>query len=203
MSNGSSTRRRRAGGDRRRAVLTTVVDVLAKRGYHHTRFRDVSEASGVAISTLQSYFGSREDMLIEALEAATDGEVAAMEAAGERTDDLWERLVLLVNHGIDTPVPAWHMLLEFWAAAAHDDELRAHSITLQSRYRVPFENTLRTGIEQGVFTTRHDAAGVADVLVSALDGLCVPRALRQPRPSTGPFREVLLDQLAMILGVIR
>ena len=48
-------------------MLDQVVAVLADRGYAGTRFSDVSEASGVAVSTLQGYFGSREDMLIEAL----------------------------------------------------------------------------------------------------------------------------------------
>ena len=59
-------------------VLDQVVVVLAERGYGRTRFTDVSEASGVAVSTLQGYFGSREDMLIEALGRATTVAVTAM-----------------------------------------------------------------------------------------------------------------------------
>ena len=72
-------RSRRAGGTRRTAVLEAAATVLAERGYENTRFADVSEASGVAISTLQNYFGSREDMLIEAMRHATDVEVHASE----------------------------------------------------------------------------------------------------------------------------
>lgn len=150
------TRRRRAGGERRQAVLKNVIEVLAERGYYNTRFRDVSDASGVAISTLQGYFGSREDMLVEALQAATEGEVTEMRRVSEGIEDLWQQVVLLVDRGIDTPTPVWRMLMEFWTAAAHDDELRADSIGLQARYREPFETTLQLGVDTGVFHPKHD-----------------------------------------------
>ena len=74
MSRAGSGRIRRAGGARRAVVLGQVVEVLADRGFAGTRFIDVAEASGVAVSTLQGYFGSHEDMLIEALAGATSGE---------------------------------------------------------------------------------------------------------------------------------
>jgi AcrR family transcriptional regulator len=53
-------------------MLDAAVEVLAERGYERSRFADVAAATEVAISTLQSYFGSREDMLIEALFRASD-----------------------------------------------------------------------------------------------------------------------------------
>jgi AcrR family transcriptional regulator len=91
--------------------------------------------SGVAISTLQTYFGSREDMLVEALIAFTDAETAAMRDQIEQVDDPWERLLLLLDRGLETPVPVWRMLMEFWTTAAHDEELRQHSLAVQERYR--------------------------------------------------------------------
>ncbi|MGO8608891.1 hypothetical protein ACC848_38645, partial [Rhizobium johnstonii] len=74
-------------------------------------------------------------MLVEALQAATEGEVTEMRRVSEGIEDLWQQVVLLVYRGIDTPTPVWRMLMEFWTAAAHDDELRADSIGLQARYR--------------------------------------------------------------------
>src|SRR5665213_336266 len=48
-------RTRRAGGARRAAVVEAAAGVLAERGYENARFADVAQASGAAISTLQSY----------------------------------------------------------------------------------------------------------------------------------------------------
>src|ERR1700742_4326669 len=123
MSEADARRTRRAGGARRALVLDQVVVVLADRGYAGTRFVDVSEASGVAVSTLQHYFGSREDMLIEALRHATTVAVEAMDELVAQFDDPWEQLVAMVDRGLSTNVATWRMLMEFWTAAAHDAEL--------------------------------------------------------------------------------
>lgn len=90
--------------------------------------------------------------------------------------------------------------MEFWTAAAHDDELRQHSLDLQARYREPFESTLAQGEATGEFTLRHEVSAVVDVLIASLDGLLFPRMLAQPRPSLDDFRAVLLDQLAATVG---
>ncbi|MFJ4689154.1 TetR/AcrR family transcriptional regulator [Streptomyces sp. NPDC088789] len=194
------TRTRRAGGARRALVLDQVVEVLAGRGYAGTRFSDVSQATGVAVSTLQGYFGSREDMLIEALQRSTSGEVAALrELAAGRTDP-WERLVALVERGLATEVPVWRTLMEFWTAAAHDAELREHAGVLATRYREPFAEAVRAGVGSGAFTPRFEAAAIVDVAVAAMDGLLYPVVLDHRASADRAYREVVLAQLAYALG---
>ncbi len=160
-------RTRRAGGARRETALEVAVAVLARRGYERTRFSDVAEASGVAVSTLQSYFGSRDDMLIEALRRCTQREVAALEAEGAAAGSPWERLVALVDRGLQTPIPVWRMLLEFWHAAAHDEELREHSVVLQARYRRPFAGAIRDGVRQAAFQPSRDVDDIVDAPAAA------------------------------------
>src|SRR5262245_9951776 len=107
-------RTRRAGGARRAVVLASAADGLAERGYANTRLADVSAASGVGISTLQNYFGSREDMLIEAMRQATEREAVAMEAAAAEYADPWSRLVAMIDRNLKSPVRNHRLLLEFW-----------------------------------------------------------------------------------------
>ncbi|GAA0937265.1 TetR/AcrR family transcriptional regulator [Nonomuraea longicatena] len=194
-------RKRRAGGDNRVRVLDQVVSVLVVRGYERTRFRDVSEASGVAVSTLQGYFGSREDMLIEALQHSTTTEVAEMERLAEGFEDPWRRLSALAERGLATPVPVWRMLMEFWTAAAHDEELRRHSERLDERYRRPFVSAVERGVEAGTFTPRDSAGAVVDVLIAAMDGLLYPRVLGIGRTPAEDYHRVVMAQLAWSLGV--
>ncbi len=178
-----------------------MIEVLTQRGYERTRFQDVAAASGLAISTLQGYFGSRVDMLVEALRRSTDGEVSTMQALAAEHDDPWQRLVVLVDRGLRTPVPVWRMLMEFWCAAAHDEELREHSVDLQRRYRQPFTDAIEQGIDRGRFTPAHDPESIVDATVATLDGLLFPRVLAQPRPDHDGVRAVLLGQLSGTLGV--
>ncbi|MFI6575037.1 TetR/AcrR family transcriptional regulator [Nocardiopsis sp. NPDC050513] len=200
MSERRSTRPRRAGGARRAQILDRVVEVLSERGYVATRFADVAQASGVAVSTLQGYFGSREDMLVEALQRATSKEVEALAELAAGFEDPWQRLAALVDRGLSTPVKTWRLLMEFWTAAAHDDELRAHAGELAEQYRRPFVEAVRRGVDSGSFSPRFDVAALVDVLVATMDGLLYPLVLDH-RASAGPdYRDVVLAQLAFALG---
>lgn len=199
MSDHSPRRTRRAGGARRALVLDHVVTVLAERGYAGTRFADVSAASGVAVSTLQGYFGSREDMLIEAFRHATSVAVTAMDELAAQHDDPWEQLVAMVDRGLSTDVPTWRMLMEFWTAAAHDDELREHAAALAQQYREPFADAVRRGVEQAAFKPRFDAAAIVEATVASIVGLLYPVVLGHLAPPAADYREVVLAQLAFAL----
>lgn len=198
----AETRQRRAGaGPRRDAALDAAVTVLLERGYEGTRFKDVAAVGGVAVSTLQVYFGSREDMLIEALLRSTAAEVEAMERSVYEGGGSWERLLTLVDHALGTPVRAWRMLMEFWSAAAHDDELRRHSETLAARYRAPFTEAIQAGCRTGEFVPVADVDAIIDVLIAALDGRMVPTVLALHTQTTVSHRGVLHAQLRAVLGV--
>lgn len=199
MSDGAAPRTRRAGGERRTAVLDHVVAVLADRGYAGTRFADVSQASGVAVSTLQGYFGSREDMLIEAFGRATSVAVVGMQELVAGVDDPWRRLVALVDRGLGTDVAVWRMLMEFWTAAAHDDELREHAVALAADYRRPFVDAVEQGVADGAFAPRFAVDAVVEVVVATIVGLLHPVVLGHLTPQDTDYREVVLAQLAFTL----
>lgn len=180
-------------------MLDQVVAVLADRGYAGTRFVDVAEASGVAVSTLQGYFGSREDMLIEAFRHATSVAVAAMDELAAQFDDPWKQLVAMVDRGLSTDVATWRMLMEFWTSAAHDAELREHAAALAEQYREPFADAVRRGIESGAFTPRFGTAAIVEAVVASIVGLLYPVVLGHLAPQDTDYRDVVLAQLAFAL----
>jgi AcrR family transcriptional regulator len=193
-------RSRRAGGARRAAVIRAVTTVLSERGYENTRFADVSAASGVAISTLQNYFGSREDMLIEAMRHATDVEVLALEGVASDETDPWHRLVALIDRSLSAPVAVHQLLIEFWRSGIRDAELRDYGEEVWARYRAPFDRAVAEGRDAGVFAPATTAEGVVDVLLAALAGAMIPRVLRFSGPSADRFRTALLRQAATAVG---
>src|ERR1700735_5014450 len=90
---GRGTRR---AGRRKVAVLEAAIRVIAARGAEATRFADVAAESGVPVSTLQYYFGSREDLLVAAFRHASGTEIAALEADLAGLDDPWQQLGRIV-----------------------------------------------------------------------------------------------------------
>ncbi len=150
---------------------------------------------------MQGYFGSREDMLVEALRGATSSEVSALYDLAGGFDDPWQQLVALVDRGLSTPVSTWRMLMEFWTAAAHDAELRAHAAVLARQYREPFLEAVRRGVDAGSFSSRFEVAAVVDVLVATMDGLVYPLVLNHRSSADLEYRDVVLAQLAFTLGI--
>ncbi|MCF3961093.1 TetR/AcrR family transcriptional regulator [Streptomyces fuscigenes] len=193
-------RTRRAGGTRRLEVLDAVMDVLGERGYEGTRFADISGASGVAVSTLQNYFGSREDMLIEAMRRSVDREVAALEAVAAARSDPWPRLLALVDRSLANTEGTLRTLIEFWRTGIRDEEVREYSAELQVRYREPFLRAMEEGREAGTFTPEHTPVEIADFLMAALAGVMIPRVLHHETPTAEGFRSVLVSQLRGALG---
>ena len=80
----------RRAGRRKIAVLEAACRVIANRGADATRFADVAAESGVPVSTLQYYFGSREDLLVAAFRHASSTEIAELEAEVAGISDPWE-----------------------------------------------------------------------------------------------------------------
>ncbi|MFD5553251.1 TetR/AcrR family transcriptional regulator [Streptomyces sp. NPDC127068] len=196
--------RRRAGGERRVEVLRVAAAVLAERGYDRTRFSDVASAAGVAVSTLQFYFGSRDDMLVAALHHSTEEEVRVMERCAAQEDGPWERLLRLLERGLASqPEQTWRMLLEFWYAAVRDPELRAHSADLQRRYRRPFVEAVHEGVRTGRFTTDQDPEDLVTVVLALLDGMVVPRLCAHDYVREEQVRVIAVDAVAGLLGVDR
>jgi AcrR family transcriptional regulator len=193
-------RGRRAGNARRVAVLETVAEVLAERGYEKTRFTDVATASGVAVSTLQSYFGSREDMLIESMRHATDLEVLALEALADCDVDPWNRLTAMIDRNLNSPIRDHRLLIEFWRASMRDAELREYAHEGWARYRAPFTSTVLEGRDTGFFAPIVSPDEVVDLLLTSLSGTMLTRVLLLPARAPDNFRNVLLRQVAEVLG---
>ena len=90
----------RRAGRRKIAVLEAACRVIADRGADATRFADVAAESGVPVSTLQYYFGSREDLLVAAFRHASSAEIAALEAEVAAIDDPWEQLERIITRSL-------------------------------------------------------------------------------------------------------
>lgn len=192
--------RRRAGGERREKVLQQVIAVIAERGYDRTRFTDVAKVSGVAVSTLQFYFGSREDMLVEALHRSIEEETRRMESSYLPDSSPWERLEALVDRGLDpTAQTTGKMLLEFWHASARDPQLRAVGVYLCQRYRQPFIDAIRAGVECGSFRTDDAPEDLVTVLNGILEGLIIPRVLEHDYYRVEQVRAIVMRTLAGLL----
>jgi AcrR family transcriptional regulator len=165
-------------------VLEAACRVIAERGADATRFADVAAESGVPVSTLQYYFGSREDLLVAAFRHASSTEIAALEAEVAGIDDPWDQLETILTRsltGYEPEAPdAGRLWIESWHFGIRDPEMRADALRDNTAWRRLVAGVVRRGIERGVFTDRYDADMVAVLAVAAADGMGIPLSLGDP-----------------------
>ena len=195
---------RRAGRDRAE-VLKAAGEVIAARGVEGTRFSDVSAASGVPVSTLQYYFGNREDMIVASLRHVGAAEIAHLERTLDEVGDAspWQQLVGLIRVGVaqdaTSPDHTWRLWVELWRSALRDDELRANALEVAGRWRELLVSVIERGQRAGEF--RHDvsAVTVAHQTMCLMDGVGIPAALADPAVSS-PLA-LVTEAAAALLGV--
>jgi AcrR family transcriptional regulator len=179
--------------------------VIAQRGADATRFRDVAAETGSAVSTLQYSFGSREDLIIAALEDAAEADFDRVRRAAEAASGPVEQLRALVRESVvadseERAREAWLVWVEYWRAAARDGELRSGSAAIYAQWRTLVGGILSDGRAAGDFRSDLDTDLAATQVLALLDGVGVPVVLEHPGMTSARAAAAVLDGLAGILG---
>ena len=105
--------------------------MAGQRGYDNLRFVDVAKATGVAVSSLQYAFGTREALVREVLRSGVHGELDRLRAAVAKASDPWGQVQAFIKAGISTDErqrrEGWLLWVEFWRAGFRDPQIRTES----------------------------------------------------------------------------
>jgi AcrR family transcriptional regulator len=194
----------RRAGRRKIAVLEAACRVIAERGADATRFADVAAESGVPVSTLQYYFGSREDLLVAAFRHASSAEIAALEQDVAAIAGPWEQLERIIATsltGYDPDAPGGGRLwIESWHFGIRDAEMRADALRDNTAWRRLVAQVVRHGIELGAFGAAYDPDKVAVLTIAAADGLGIPLSLADPGITPA---SAVQDVMAVLRALLR
>ncbi len=201
----AATRPARRAGRNRTEVLRSAGEVIAARGVDRTRFSDVSTASGVPVSTLQYYFGNRDDMIVATLRHVGEEELALLQRTLDETgsSSSWQQLVALIHVGVAqdsaSPVHTWRLWVELWRSALRDEELRADALDVARRWREHLVAVIERGQLTGEFRDDVSPVRVAQQTMCLMDGVGIPAALDDPA-LTSPLA-IVTEAVAALLGV--
>jgi AcrR family transcriptional regulator len=206
-------RGQRRAGRRKVAVLEAAGRVIAERGADATRFADVAAESGVPVSTLQYYFGSREDLLVAAFRHASGTEIAALESDLAAIGDPWQQLSHIVATALRGYRPgtgpdaggaagaagAGRLWIESWHFGIRDAEMRADALRDYGAWRQLVADVVRRGTEAGRFAPRLSPEQVAVLTIALVDGVGIPLALDDPAITPDGAVTDVLSALAGLL----
>lgn len=173
---------RRRTRRRREDLLAAAADTVVRRGCADTRYRDVAEAAGVPVATLQYHFPTLDDLLREAMRFGVRAELERLRLRVEPIEDPWQRIREMIRTVIGTDASrrtgGWKMWMEYWRLASRDDQIAADCRDTEAAWLDVAERAIADGIERGVFRTDRTPREAAMELQALVDGL----GLRLSRP---------------------
>jgi AcrR family transcriptional regulator len=156
----------------------------------------VAAESGVPVSTLQYYFGSREDLLVAAFRHASGTEIAALEADLAGIDDPWQQLGHIVTSALRgyqaAAAGSGRLWIESWHFGIRDAEMRADTLQDYGAWRRLVADVVRRGTDAGRFAPRMSPGRIALLTIALVDGVGIPLALDDPEiTADGAVADVL------------
>jgi AcrR family transcriptional regulator len=203
LAGATSPRPGRRAGRRKVAVLDAACRVIASRGAEATRFADVAEASGVPVSTLQYYFGSREDLLVAAFRHASALELQALAAEVAGAGGPWERIRIIMARALGGYRPggaeAGRLWIESWHFAIRDAEMRVDALRDYEGWRQLVADAVRLGVASGEFTPALSPERLAVLAIALADGAGIPLALEDPELKVADATADVLTAIGALL----
>jgi len=154
---------------------------LVERGYGRLRYSDVSHAAGVPTASLQHYFPTVGELRRAALCFTVRDELAQLSRAVQGLPSPWEQVATLIRRSI-SPEPQirrrnWTLWLEYWRAAAHEDELAEDSREVGDAWNGLARDCIAAGVDEGSFRVDGSVDEAAMELQALLDGFGVNLAI--------------------------
>ena len=188
---------------RRDAILEATLDQIVERGTEALRMKDVAEAAGVSVGTLQYYFGSRNDLLVEAFRAHSHMVVDAITDLSKAQGSGWEKMraSLAAVPCIGDARRRSQVWIELLAASSRNEFLRASVDEVFDQWRSHFQAVIDIGIRDGSLRPQTEADLIVDILIAAIDGFDVAAFSRYGPKTSEQIITSLEFTAAAMLGV--
>ncbi|AYF75770.1 TetR/AcrR family transcriptional regulator [Nocardia yunnanensis] len=176
----------------REDLLAATKRCLAERGYARTTVRDIVAASGANLAAINYHFGTRDNLLNQAMLESTAAAVQRLldalpadadTAPAQRLNSFWHKLI----DSFTTDAELWTANVEAMAQALHSPQLRAETGAAQA--------AARTGLAAD-FADGDPAVGA--VLQTLIGGLLVQHLID---PAHAPSAEDLTAGLRALAAL--
>jgi AcrR family transcriptional regulator len=182
---------------RRPQILATAVELIREKGLWDVRISDVAKRAGMSPTSVVYYFGTKDELLAEAITGADDAFYGPVVAELVPLERARERLACLI---VRSSASDWVLWLDLWVYARHHPETTPAQRRFHRRWRNTIEDVIAYGCETGEWQVS-DPEGVAQRLSALTDGLAVHMTLGDPDHTRERYVEMSLAAAALELGI--
>jgi AcrR family transcriptional regulator len=179
---GADTPTRSLSGEKARRIVEAMRHSVAKRGAAGSTFDHVSREAGVSRGLLHYYFGTKEQLLVEAVRRDCELRLEALEqhlAGAQTADDFIDLMAENLEDNIREDPDFLTLAFELFTLSRRNDEIALEYAGLMRRIRAHVAGLLASAQQEGVLQLHAEPEAVADVLFSLADGFAL-RRLSEP-----------------------
>lgn len=173
---------RSLSGEKAKRIVEAMRHSVARRGVAGSTFDQVSREAGVSRGLLHYYFGTKEQLLVEAARRDCELRLEQLEqqVAGARTsDDFIALLAQKLQETISEDPDFVTLVFELFTLSRRNAEIAAEYAGLVRRTRERVAGLLAVAQENGVLRLHAEPEAVAEIVFSIGDGLAL-RMLSEP-----------------------
>jgi AcrR family transcriptional regulator len=187
----------------RRRLLDATLDVLRAQGVARATSREIASAAGVNLQAITYHFGSKDELVAQALVHAvrTWIEPARTALTGVADDPLGRLFgtVLALQEGLEQAREHFPAYIEALAAASRDETVRDQVVGLLAELRDALATSIRELRESGYIAAWVDPEPMASLIIAAGDGFVLHSTL-----DPGSYApEATLNQVVQLLLAAR
>jgi AcrR family transcriptional regulator len=179
---GAATATRSLSGEKAKRIVDAMRSSVAQRGTAGSTFDHVSREAGVSRGLLHYYFGTKEQLLVEAVRRDCELRLERLErqlSAATTADDFIDLMAQNLQDTVREDPDFVTLVFELFTMSRRNEDIAAEYAGLMRRTREQVAAMLALAQREGVLHLHADAESVAEVLFAIGDGFAL-RMLSEP-----------------------
>jgi AcrR family transcriptional regulator len=178
----SSSTPRPLSGEKAQRIIEAMRHSVAKRGTTGSTFDHVSREAGVSRGLLHYYFGTKEQLLVEAVRRDGEVRIERLEqqlATAKTADDFIDLMAQNLQETIAEDPDFLTLVFELFTLSRRNEDIASEYAALIRRTREQVGGMLASAQEEGVLHLHAEPEAIAEILFSLADGFAL-RMLTDP-----------------------
>jgi AcrR family transcriptional regulator len=187
----STTATRGLSGEKAQRIVEAMRHSVARRGAAGSTFDHVSREAGVSRGLLHYYFGTKEQLLVEAARRDCELRIEALErrlADAQTADDFVALLAENLQETVREDPDFVTLVFELFTLSRRNAEIAVEYARLVRLTRERLASMLAVAQEDGVLRLHAEPEAVADILFSIGDGFALRMIAEPDRDFTASIR---------------
>jgi AcrR family transcriptional regulator len=173
---------RSLSGEKAQRIVEAMRRSVARRGTAGSTFDHVSREAGVSRGLLHYYFGTKEQLLVEAVRRDCELRLELLErqlSTAQTADDFIDLMAQNLQETVREDPDFVTLVFELFTLSRRNEDIAVEYAELMRRTREQVAGMLAAGQQQGILRLHAEPEAVAEVLFSLGDGLAL-RMLAEP-----------------------